>query len=89
MSGSAEMMRGARAGPSASPIEAPPLPGLAPGGRRIVDIVSGPLQVRLAESAADIEAAQALRYRVFYEIMGARPLAGMERLRRDFDGYDR
>ena len=64
----------------------PPLSGLAPGGRRIVDIVSGPLQVRLAESAADIDAAQALRYRIFYEIMGARPLPGMEhaapRLRR-------
>jgi putative hemolysin len=55
---------------------------------RIVDMVSGPLQVRLAESAADIDAAQALRYRIFYEIMGARPLPGMEQRRRDSDGYD-
>jgi putative hemolysin len=55
---------------------------------RIVDIVSGPLQVRLAESAADIDAAQALRYRIFYEIMGAQPLPGMEQRRRDSDGYD-
>jgi putative hemolysin len=60
----------------------------SPGVARIVDIVSGTLQVRLAESAADIDAAQALRYRIFYEIMGARPLPGMEQRRRDSDGYD-
>jgi putative hemolysin len=60
----------------------------SPGVARIVDIVSGTLQVRLAESAADIDAAQALRYRIFYEIMGARPLPGMEQQRRDSDGYD-
>lgn len=58
------------------------------GAARIVDIVSGTLQVRLAESTADIDAAQALRYRIFYEIMGAQPLAGMEQRRRDCDGYD-
>jgi putative hemolysin len=93
--GSADVIRGTRAGPPTLPIDpAAPLPGLIPGeglaaGRdRVVDIVSGPLQVRLAECAADIEAAQALRYRIFYEIMGARPLPGMEALRRDFDGYD-
>jgi L-ornithine Nalpha-acyltransferase len=55
---------------------------------RIVDIVSGPLQVRLAESSADIDAAQALRYRVFYETMGAHPLPGMARQRRDSDPFD-
>jgi L-ornithine Nalpha-acyltransferase len=55
---------------------------------RLVDILSGPLQVRLAETAADIDAAQALRYRIFYETMGARPLPGMEQTRRDSDGYD-
>src|SRR4051812_24473480 len=95
---SAEMIPGARAVPPGLPLAGPieaaaALPGLGPsglvpGGRRVVDIVSGPLQVRLAESPADIEAAQALRYRIFYEIMGARPLPGMEMLRRDFDGYD-
>jgi putative hemolysin len=57
-------------------------------GGRTVDIVSGPLQVRLAETSAEIDAAQALRYRIFYEIMGAKPLAGMEQARRDYDGYD-
>jgi putative hemolysin len=55
---------------------------------RIVDIASGALQVRLAESAADIVAAQALRYHVFYEIMGAQPLPGMAQQRRDRDGFD-
>ena len=45
---------------------------------RVVDIVSGPLQVRLAETDADIDAAQALRYRIFYDIMGARPVEGAE-----------
>jgi len=63
----------------------PPVNGAA---GRIVDIVSGPLQVRLAEDAADIEAAQALRYRIFYETMGAQPLPGMAQQRRDGDGFD-
>ena len=55
---------------------------------RVVDIVSGGLQVRLAESEADIDAAQALRYRIFYDIMGARPVEGAEQQRRDRDRYD-
>jgi len=55
---------------------------------RIVDVWSGPFAVRLAETAADIEAAQALRYRVFYERMGARPLPEMARRRRDIDRFD-
>jgi putative hemolysin len=61
----------------------------AANASRLIDIVSGPLQVRLAESAADIDAAQALRYRIFYDKMGAQPLPGMERVRRDIDAYDR
>jgi putative hemolysin len=55
---------------------------------RIVDIVSGNLQVRLAETPADIAAAQALRYRIFYEQMGARPLPEMALRHRDFDAFD-
>jgi putative hemolysin len=55
---------------------------------RIVDIRSGLLQVRLAESAADIDAAQALRYRIFYEKLGAIPLPDMARQRRDADRFD-
>jgi putative hemolysin len=55
---------------------------------RIVDLRSGALQVRLAETAADIDAIQALRYRIFYESLGARPLPEMLRRRRDFDRFD-
>jgi putative hemolysin len=56
--------------------------------QRIVDINSGALQVRLAESAADIDAAQALRYRIFYERLGAQALPEMARRRRDIDEFD-
>jgi putative hemolysin len=55
---------------------------------RIVDIASGPLQVRLAESEADIDAVQALRYRIFYETLGARAHTDTARRRRDFDRFD-
>jgi putative hemolysin len=61
-------------------------PATAP--RRIIDIGSGPLEVRLAEDAADIRAAQRLRYRVFYEMMGARPVPGMAVGQRDVDRFD-
>jgi L-ornithine Nalpha-acyltransferase len=57
-------------------------------GESAVDVRSGALQVRLAETIADIDAAQALRYRVFYEEMGAWPSGEMARLRRDFDSFD-
>jgi L-ornithine Nalpha-acyltransferase len=60
----------------------------APSQGRIVDFWSGPLQVRLAETAEDIDAAQALRYRIFYEALGARPLPHMRRRRRDVDRFD-
>jgi putative hemolysin len=53
-----------------------------------VDVWSGTLQVRLAESPADVDAAQALRYRVFYDEMGARPTPEMAAAQRDFDGFD-
>jgi putative hemolysin len=56
---------------------------------RIVDVRFGALQVRLAETPADIEAAQALRYRVFYQEMGAHPTMEMALAQRDFDAFDR
>jgi len=56
--------------------------------RRIVDIRCGLLQVRLAETAADIDAAQALRYRIFYERLGAQPLPEMASRQRDTDRFD-
>jgi putative hemolysin len=46
------------------------------------------LQVRLAETSEEIEAAQALRYRVFYEEMSAAPTPEMKAKRIDFDGFD-
>ncbi|HYM03325.1 MAG TPA: GNAT family N-acyltransferase [Stellaceae bacterium] len=58
------------------------------GSAPVVDVRSGALQVRLAESAPDIDAAQALRYRVFYDEMGARPSAEVERTKRDVDAFD-
>lgn len=60
----------------------------APGGTRPVDIRSGSVEVRLAETDVDIDAVQALRYRVFYEEMGAKPSPEMARRRRDFDEFD-
>jgi putative hemolysin len=46
------------------------------------------LEVRLATSAEEIAAAQALRYRVFYDEMGAKPTAEMAARRSDFDSFD-
>lgn len=48
----------------------------------------GSISVRLAQDAAEIEAAQHLRYRVFYEEYAATPSPEMARSRKDFDGYD-
>lgn len=52
------------------------------------DLRLGNLEVRLAETPADIDAAQALRYRVFYTERAAKPTPEMARLQRDFDRYD-
>ncbi len=49
---------------------------------------SGNLEVRLADTRSEIEAAQALRYRVFYEEMAAKPSPEMAQLGRDFDDFD-
>lgn len=49
---------------------------------------SGSLEVRLAETEAEIEAAQRLRYHVFYEEMRALPSPRMREERRDFDRFD-
>ena len=49
---------------------------------------SGQLDVRLATSEAEIAAAQALRYQIFYDEMGAQPTALMQAARRDIDDYD-
>lgn len=49
---------------------------------------AGNLEVRLALSAAEIDAAQALRYRVFYQEMAAHPSPETARARRDADRFD-
>jgi putative hemolysin len=49
---------------------------------------SGQLDVRIARSEEEIAAAQALRYRIFYDEMGARPTLAMQAARRDIDDYD-
>jgi putative hemolysin len=61
--------------------------------KKIIDLsgretVLGSLEVRLAETAAEIDAAQALRYRVFYDEMGAKPTSAMRARQRDFDSLD-
>ena len=53
-----------------------------------IDLRAGSLQLRLARDACDIAAVQALRYRVFYEEMGAHPTSEMARDKRDFDPFD-
>lgn len=50
---------------------------------------AGDLEVRLSEDAAEVAAAQALRYRIFYEELAAKPSPAMARDRRDFDDFDR
>jgi len=62
----------------ASPGEAPPFPELR----------AGSLGVRIAVTAAEIDAVQALRYRVFYQEMGARADAATAASRRDRDAFD-
>lgn len=49
---------------------------------------SGPFEVRLARDEAEIRAAQALRYRVFVEEMGAEVDGACHAARRDVDRFD-
>ena len=52
------------------------------------ELRSGHLGVRIATSEAEIDAAQSLRYRVFYDEMGAHPDAATAASRRDCDRFD-
>lgn len=52
------------------------------------ELRAGHLEVRLAVDAADVDAAQDLRYRVFYEEMSAAPDAAMAARQRDVDRFD-
>ncbi|MCB9982126.1 MAG: GNAT family N-acetyltransferase [Rhodospirillales bacterium] len=53
-----------------------------------IDTELDTVSVRLAETQAEVEAAQALRYKVFYEEYDALPNAEMIAQKRDFDEYD-
>lgn len=78
-------MTGDRTGPAVVAGERPDgRPETAPP----ISVVAGDLEVRLARDAADVDASQALRYRVFYEEMAAQPTPEMAARRRDFDAYD-
>ena len=56
--------------------------------REIVKVVAGDFEVRLANTRPEIEAAQALRYRIFYEEMQAKPSPETAAIKRDFDAFD-
>ena len=49
---------------------------------------AGALEVRLAETEGEVQAAQRLRYCVFYEEMTAIPSPAMREQQRDFDRFD-
>ena len=54
----------------------------------IAPIVFGNLELRLAQNSCDIEAAQNLRYRVFYEELGAKPSSKTKIHKLDYDKFD-
>ncbi len=52
-------------------------------------VVSGDFEVRLARSNQEIEAGQKLRYKIFFEEMGATPCEAVKKQKRDFDEFDK
>jgi putative hemolysin len=73
------------------PLPDDPVPPLvrapAPAGA-FEELRAGHLGLRLAESAAEVDAAQALRYSVFYDEMGAQADAATRAALRDMDEFD-
>jgi putative hemolysin len=66
--------------------QGPPLgPEVGPG---FGELRAGHLGVRIATTEAEIDAVQALRWRVFYEEMGAEPSEAARLLARDVDAFD-
>ena len=53
-----------------------------------LNLKSGSLEVRLAENSLEIDAAQALRYKVFYQEMKAKAGLKQTKQKRDFDDFD-
>jgi putative hemolysin len=70
-----------------APLGEIPLAPPPPDGR-FEELRAGNLGLRLAESPAEVAAAQALRYRVFYEEMGARADPATAASRLDADEFD-
>ncbi|MFM7609376.1 MAG: GNAT family N-acetyltransferase, partial [Alphaproteobacteria bacterium] len=60
----------------------------APPEAGFEELRAGNLGVRLAVSAEELDAVQALRYRVFYQEMGARADAATAASHRDRDDFD-
>ena len=69
-------------------LSAPSLPEATEIDAALSALQTDRLNIRLAKTDADIDAAQALRYRVFYEEMAAKPTPETARLKRDFDPFD-
>ena len=65
-----------------------PIGAMAPEGPGFGELRAGKLGVRIAETPAEIDAVQALRFRVFYEEMGATPDPSLAATRRDRDMFD-
>src|ERR1700739_4823167 len=65
-----------------------PRPDVGEPGQSFGELLSADLGVRLARNADEIDAVQALRYRVFYEEMGARADEQTRARQRDGDTYD-
>jgi putative hemolysin len=70
---------------SADPFAAPAAPTADAG---FGELRAGNLGVRIAETVGEVDAAQALRFRVFYEEMGAKPDAETLASARDRDAFD-
>ena len=63
-------------------------PGIGGEGAHFAELRSGNLGVRVASTDWEVRAAQSLRFRVFYEEMGARPDAATTASGLDADEYD-
>lgn len=58
------------------------------GAQGLGELRAGNLGVRIATTPDEVDAALALRYRIFFEEMGATPDAAARRTLRDRDGFD-
>lgn len=65
-----------------------PIGAAPPDDRHFGELRSGNLGVRIARTAAEVDAAQALRFKVFFDEMGAIPNPEAARLHRDIDVFD-